>query len=65
MYFLDEVKELKPPAASPTFLMPSATWLIARRRGAAPASHPCPLTSFENMKLTHDKGRLRLLGSGT
>lgn len=59
----EKVKELKPSAGEPYVLMPvhKETWLIAKHRELFEPHIQVPLTSFENMELTHDKGRLALL----
>jgi predicted ATP-grasp superfamily ATP-dependent carboligase len=55
---LEKVKELKPPADEPYVLMPvhKETWLIAARRELFEPHISVPLTSYENMVRTHDKG---------
>jgi predicted ATP-grasp superfamily ATP-dependent carboligase len=60
---LEKVKELKPPADEPYVLMPvhKETWLIAARRELFEPHISVPLTSYENMVRTHDKGKLALL----
>jgi predicted ATP-grasp superfamily ATP-dependent carboligase len=62
--FLDfmeaKVRELKPPEGEPYVLMPvhKETWLLAKHRERFEPHITLPLTSYENMQLTHDKGRL-------
>jgi predicted ATP-grasp superfamily ATP-dependent carboligase len=62
--FLDfmekKVRELKPPDGEPYVLIPvhKETWLLAKHRDRFEPHISLPLTSFENMALTHDKGRL-------
>jgi predicted ATP-grasp superfamily ATP-dependent carboligase len=62
--FLDfmegKVRELRPAESEPYVLMPvhKETWLFARHRERFEPLITLPLTSYENMQLTHDKGRL-------
>ena len=59
--FLEEkIKELKPPDGEPYVLLPvhKETWLIARHRDRFEPHIRLPLTSYEKMARTHDKGRL-------
>jgi len=62
--FLDflekKVRELKPPGGEPYVLIPvhKETWLIAKHRERFEPLIRLPLTSYEKMARTHDKGKL-------
>ncbi len=59
--FLEQkVIELKPPDGEPYVLVPvhKETWLIAQHRERFEPHIQLPVTSFENMVRSHDKGRL-------
>ncbi len=60
---LKKVKELKPEDDEPYVLMPvhKETWLIAKHRERFEPYVSVPLTSYENLELTNDKGRLAVL----
>jgi predicted ATP-grasp superfamily ATP-dependent carboligase len=62
-FMLKKVKELKPDEDEPYILMPvhKETWLFAEHRELFEPHIVVPLTSYENMQLTHDKGQLALL----
>jgi predicted ATP-grasp superfamily ATP-dependent carboligase len=62
-FLVEKVQELKPPDGEPYVLMPvhKETWLIAKHRDRFEPHISVPLTSYENMERTHDKGRLALL----
>lgn len=59
-FMAEKVQELKPPDGEPYVLMPvhKETWLFAKHRERFEPYVSLPLTSYENMALTHDKGRL-------
>ena len=59
-FLVEKVKELKPADGEPYVLLPvhKETWLIARNRERFEPHISVPLTSFDNMERTHDKGRL-------
>jgi len=59
-FLVEKVKELKPPEGEPYVLMPvhKETWLVAKHRERFEPHVRVPLTSYENMERTHDKGRL-------
>ena len=62
-FMVETVKALKPPDGEPYVLMPvhKETWLIAKHRERFEPHVSVPLTSYENMVRTHDKGQLALL----
>ena len=62
-FMVEKVRELKPPEGEPYVLMPvhKETWLIAKHRERFEPHIRVPLTSYENMAKTHDKGRLATL----
>lgn len=62
-FMVEKVKELKPPEGEPYVLMPvhKETWLVAQHRDRFEPHVSVPLTSYENMERTHDKGQLALL----
>ncbi len=55
-----KIQELKPPRDEPYVLIPThkETWLFAKHRQRFEPHIKVPLTSYENMAKTHDKGRL-------
>ena len=62
-FMVEKVKELKPPEGEPYVLMPvhKETWLVAKHRERFEPYVRVPLTSYENMERTHDKGQLAVL----
>ena len=62
-FMVEKVKELKPPGDEPYVLLPvhKETWLFAKHRERFEPHISVPLTSYENMSRTHDKGRLAVL----
>jgi len=62
-FMLEKVQQLKPDGDEPYVLMPvhKETWLFAKHRELFEPHIVVPLTSYENMELTHDKGQLALL----
>ena len=62
-YMVEKVQELKPAEGEPYVLFPihKETWLIAKHRDRFEPHITVPLTSYENMERTHDKGQLALL----
>jgi predicted ATP-grasp superfamily ATP-dependent carboligase len=63
-FMVEKVRELKPEdPEEPYVLMPvhKETWLFSQHRERFEDLVTVPLTSFENMKRTHDKGKLALL----
>ncbi len=62
-FMVEKVKELKPPEGEPYVLMPvhKETWIIAKHRERFEPYVSVPLTSYENMERTHDKGQLAVL----
>ena len=62
-FMVEKVQELKPEGAEPFVLMPvhKETWLFAEHRARFEPHIALPLTSFENMSQTHDKGQLAVL----
>ena len=59
-FLVEKVKELEPPEGEPYVLMPvhKETWLVAKHRERFEPHVRVPLTSYENMERTHDKGQL-------
>ena len=62
-FMAETVQQLKPPGDEPYVLMPvhKETWLIAKHRERFEPHIRVPLTSYENMIRTHDKGQLAQL----
>ncbi len=59
-FMVEKVKELQPADGEPYVLLPvhKETWLLAKHRERFEPYIHLPLTSYENMVRTHDKGRL-------
>jgi len=59
-FMVEKVKELKPEGDEPYVLLPvhKETWLLAKHRARFEPYIRLPLTSYENMATTHDKGKL-------
>jgi predicted ATP-grasp superfamily ATP-dependent carboligase len=59
-FMVEKVKQLKPAEGEPYVLMPvhKETWLFAKHRARFEPHVSLPLTSYDNMERTHDKGRL-------
>lgn len=62
-FLLDRVKEYKPPDGEPYVLLPvhKETWLISEHRERFEPHIRLALTSYEKMRMIHDKGRLAVL----
>ncbi len=59
-FMIAKVKELRPPDGEPYVLIPvhKETWLLAEHRAELEPYITLPVTSYDNMSRTHDKGRL-------